>query len=242
MKGFWRRLPLLAALCAAPLGAAPGLPDHAPAKLSELYRFFTLAAGEALRADSPTAQVRLLGRSWELMKSASFPEVEVTLRPFDSQGLKFERAELLFRRLSVDPDALRQWRLVMKDVREVQTRLVFSLRSMGRKLSDAAGRDIKLQADMDAQQVLLTGPGRFLFIPCQVDARCQPLWDEAAKTLRLAAVEQRFGGHRVPRWLWWLGSSPVPSAPVLDLGFSWIPFNIQEVHVGWDHVNLSTNW
>ena len=124
----------------------------------------------------------------------------------------------------------------------MQTRLVFTLRSLALKLGAAAGQDIKLQADLDAQQLLLGGRGRFLFIPCQVEARCDARWDDAAKTLRLVPLEQRFGGHKVPRWLWWLGRSPVPDAPVLDLGFSWIPFNIQEVHVGWDRVNLSTNW
>ena len=72
----------------------------------------------------------------------------------------------------------------------------------------------------------------------------------------LVAIGDRLNGRRRRRgciryilvrglgscWLWRLGRSPVPERPVLDLGFSWIPFNIQEVHVGWDRVNLSTNW
>jgi hypothetical protein len=232
---------LAAPAAAAPL-AAPGLPDHAPAKLSDLYKVFTLAAREAFGAEVQSSQVRIVGRSWELMRDAVFPEVELTLKPFEAQGLKFERVELLFRKLSVDPAALAAWRIKLKDVREVQSRLVFSLRSLARKLSDAAGQDLKLQADLDAQQLLLSGRGRFLLIPCGVEARCQPVWDEGARTLKLAALEQSFGGHRIPRWLWWLGASPVPAAPVLDLGPSWIPYNIQEVHVGWDRINLSTNW
>jgi hypothetical protein len=239
---------VLTALLAAPVAAAaapppaPALPDHAPAKLSDLYKVFTLAAREAFQADLQSSQVRILGRSWELMRDAVFPEVELTLKPFEAQGLKFEKVELLFRKLSVDKAALEGWKVRLKDVREVQSRLVFSLRSLAQKLGQAAGQDLKLQADLDAQQLLLSGRGRFLLIPCGVEARCQPVWDEAAKTLRLSPLEQSFGGHRIPRWLWWLGRSPVPDGPVLDLGASWIPYNIQEVHVGWDRINLSTNW
>jgi hypothetical protein len=233
--------PLLAAPAPAPAEAA-AVPSRPPSKLSDLYKVFTLSAKDALHADVQAWPVRILGRSWELMKGGVFPEVEFTLKPFEAQGLKFEKAELLFRHLVVDTGALQQWRIQLKDVREVQTRLVFTLRSLALKLSGAEGADIKLQADLDAQQLLLSGPGRFLFIPCLVEARCEPRWDDQAKTLRLVPLEQRFGGHRIPRWLWWLGRSPAPEAPVLDLGFSWIPFNIQEVHVGWDRVNLSTNW
>jgi hypothetical protein len=89
---------------------------------------------------------------------------------------------------------------------------------------------------------MLSGAGTFCGIPCQVEANCQFLWDENAKTLRLSTEDESFGGHRIPSWLWWMGRSPVPQAPILDFGFSWIPFNIQEVHVGWDEVDLSTDW
>jgi hypothetical protein len=236
-------LALAAPLAAGtPALAAPSVPEHPPAKLSELYKVFTLAAREAFQAELQSQQVRILGRSWELVRDGVFPEVELTLKPFEAQGLKFEKVELLFRKLTVDKEALQAWRIKLKDVREVQSRLVFSLRSLARKLSDAQGQELKLQADLDAQQLLISGRGRFLFIPCGVEARCAPLWDEATRTLRLGALEQRFGGHRIPRWLWWLGSGPVPAEPVLDLGSAWIPFNVQEVHVGWDRVNLSTNW
>jgi hypothetical protein len=241
---------LLLVLVQAPLAAAgppppapaSALPSRPPAKLSDLYKVFTLAAQDALHAEVQAWPVRILGRSWELVKGGVFPEVEFTLKPFDTQGLKFEKAELLFRHLVVDTDALQRWQIKLKDVREVQTRLVFTLRSLAMKLSAAQGQDIKLQADLDAQQIMLSGAGRFLFIPCQVEARCEPRWDDQAKTLRLAPLGLSFGGHPVPRWLWWLGRAPLPEEPVLDLGFSWIPFNIQEVHVGWDRVNLSTNW
>lgn len=224
---------------AAPLMTDPGRP---PDKLSDLYKFFTAAAEKGLGADFKAWPIRITGRSWELMKTAKFPEVELIMQPFETQGLKFEKAELLFRRMQLDRDRLLNWDLDVREVHEVQTRMVFTLRSLSHKLSEASGKDVRLKSDMDDQVVQLSGPGRFLGIACQVQARCQPLWSEKAKTLRLVPLEQRFGDHPIPRWLWWLGSSPVPKEPVLDLGFSWIPFNIQEVHVGWDHVSLSTNW
>lgn len=224
-----------------PIGT-PGPGGRPPEKLSDLYRFFTYAVRDGLHAEVQGWPVRILGRSWELMRDAKFPEVELTLKPFETQGLKFEKAELLFRRLEIDRDALLNWKLEFKEVKEVQSRLVFTLRSLGQRLARESGKEIKLQADMEEQVIVLSGPGHYLGVPCQVEARCQPLWDEATKTLRLKAQEQRFGGRKVPGWLWWLGASPVPQGAVLDFGFSWIPFNIQEVHVGWDHVNLSTNW
>ncbi len=232
--GIWLALALAPSAWAAPAGP--------PEKLSDLYKFFNQAARAGLGAETTAWPIRITGRSWELLKDAQFPEVELTLKPFEAQGLRFEKAELLFRRMQLDRDRLLSWELDVRELREVQSRLVFTLRSLGRKLSQAAGQEIRLKSDMDDQVLQLSGPGRYAGIACQVEARCRPVWDEKAKTLRLVAVEQRFGGRKVPRWLWWLGASPVPSEPVLDLGFSWIPFNIQEVHVGWDHVNLSTNW
>jgi hypothetical protein len=233
---------LLAPLAARAAVKLPPPPTRPPDKLSDLYKFFGRAASEGLGEEITVWPIKILGRSWELLKGAQFPEVDLTLKPFDTQELHFEKAELLFRRLQLDRDQLLNWKLDVRECREVQTRLVFTLRSLARKLSKAAGQEIRLKSDMDDRIVVLSGPGRFAGVACEVTARCQPQWDEKAKTLRLVALEQRFGERKVPRWLWWLGSSPVPQAPVLDLGFSWIPFNIQEVHVGWDHVNLSTNW
>jgi len=227
------------------LTAAEGeasLPEGAPRKLSDLYKFFAKAVSDGLGSEVQANPVRITGRSWELVRAGSFPEVELTLKPFAAQGLKFDKGEFLFRKMEVDTAALLQWKLQMKQVRQVESRLVFTLRSLGKRLSEQAGTDLRLQADMEEQQVLLSGPGAFCGVPCAVEARCQFVWDENAKTLRLAPLEQTFGGRKVPRWLWWAARSPVPQAPVLDFSFSWIPFNIQEVHVGWDQVNLSTNW
>jgi hypothetical protein len=234
---------LVLAAVLVPLGlnaaASTGRP---PDKLSDLYKFFNQSVRQGLGAEVTAWPIRIQGRSWELLKDARFPEVELILRPFETQGLRFEKAEFLFRRLQLDRDRLLNWELDVREVREVQTRLVFTLRSLGKKLSDSVGEEVRLRSDMNDQVVLLTGPGRFLGVACQVQARVQPVWDEKAKTVILRPLEQSFGGRDVPRWLWWLGRSPVPKEPVLDLGFSWIPFNIQEVHVGWDHVNLSTDW
>ena len=238
--------PLQAAADSASIPAAV-TPARAPSKLSDLYQVFTLAAKDALHADVqawPHA-VRILGRSWELMKGGVFPEVEFTLKPFEAQGLKFEKAELLFRHLVVDVGALQVWQVKLKDVREVQTRLVFTLRSLAMKLSAAQGQDLKLQADLDAQLC----------------------WSERARTLPLHPLP---GGGPLRAALGRPGQDPEPGADGAALrrpppspagcggwaaarrptrrcwtalAFSWIPFNIQEVHVGWDRVNrLSTNW
>ncbi|HTB21635.1 MAG TPA: hypothetical protein VK914_02900 [bacterium] len=217
-------------------------PKEAPHKLSDLYKFFTQALQEGLGADLRSEDVRITGQSWELMRDASFPEVELTLKPFETQGLHFDKGGFLFRKMDVDQQALAGWKLQVKQVREVQSRMVFTLRSLAKRLSDKAGAEVHLQADMEEQQVVLSGQGSFCRIPCAVEARCHFVWDEASKTLRLVPLQQSFGGHAVPSWLWGMGVSPVPAAPILDFGFSWIPFNIQEVHVGWDEVDLSTDW
>lgn len=241
-------LPALLPAAKAPKGISPqarfeaGLPPDAPKKLSDLYKFFTKTVQEGLGAEVQSSSVRVTGRSWELIRDGKFPEVEISLKPFEAQGIKFDKGEFLFRRMEVDSPALIQWKLKLKEVREVESRLVFTLRSLAKRLSDAAGAEIKLQTDTEEQLILLSGPGAFCAIPCAVEARCQLVWDENAKTLRLKTLGQSFGGHEIPGWLWWLGRSPVPQAPILDFGFSWIPFNIQEVHAGWDQVNLSTNW
>lgn len=237
---------LLAAFSIPAPAGAPKLsaPDTSkpPEKLSDLYKVFTQALREGLGADVQAWPVRILGRSWELVRDAKFPEVELTLKPFQAQDLSFEKAEILFKKMSVDHDALQAWKLKLVEVREVETRLIFSMRSLSQKLGKLIGQEVTLKADAEAQTVLLTQRGSYLFIPCAVESTCELAWDDAAKKLTLVPREVRYGGHHIWRWFWWLGSRPVPQVPVLDLGFSWIPFNIQEVHVSWDRVNLTTNW
>lgn len=244
LRRLWAALaaPLFLAFAAALPAAEAPKPNRPPDKLSDLHRFFGRALQKGLGAEVTAWPVRIQGRSWELLRNAYFPDVELSLRPFVAQGLRFEKAELRFRRMQLDRDSLLNWELEVRELREVETRLVFNLRSLAVKLSEQAGQEIRLRSVMDDQVLLLTGEGRLLGLRIPVEARCRPVWDEASKTLTLKPLEQRFRGRVLPRWLWWLAHSPVPKAPVLDLGFSWIPFNIQEVHVGWDHVNLSTNW
>lgn len=234
-------LALSMSVSAAP-AAKPLDTSKPPEKLSDLYKVFTLALREGLGAEVQAWPVRVLGRSWELVRDAKFPEVELTLKPFQTQELSFEKAEILFKKMSVDRDALLAWKVKLTEVREVETRLIFSMRSLSQKLGKALGQDVSLKADAEAQTVTLTQKGSFVFIPCSVESVCTLEWDETAKTLRMLPQEVRYGGHRIWRWFWWLGSRPAPQAPVLDFGFSWIPFNIQEVHVSWDRVNLTTNW
>jgi hypothetical protein len=234
----WAAKPLAKKAAAAKLEAGP----HPPDRLSDLYKVFTQALREGMGAEVQAWPIRIVGRTFELMRDGHFPEVELTLKPFQTQGLSFEKAEILFKKMSVDRDALLQWKLKLVEVREVESRLIFSMRSLAQKLSKAAGQEVTLKADAEAQTVLLTQRGRFFFVPCTVEATCEVAWDDNAKLLRLKAKEVRYSGHLIWRWFWWMGSRPAPAEPILDLGFSWIPFNIQEVHVSWDRVNLTTNW
>jgi hypothetical protein len=222
----------------SPVPAGPKPPE----RLSDLYKLFNQALREGLGTEVQAWPIRIQGRSWELLKDGNFPEVELVLKPFQTQELSFEKAEILFRKLSVDRDALLDWKLRLKEVREVESRLIFSTRSLAQKLGKAAGQELSLKADAEAQTLRVTGKGRFCFIPCTVEADCELKWDDATKQLSLAPRALYYGGHRIWRLFWWMGSSPLPPGPVLDLGFSWIPFNIQEVHVSWDRVNLTTNW
>jgi hypothetical protein len=239
---FCLALGLCAALAAAPAASPePGAPKP-PNRLSDLYKIFNQSLREGLGAEVQAWPIRIQGRSWELLKDGQFPEVELVLKPFQTQDLSFEKAELLFRRMHLDRDALLAWKLHLLEVREVESRLIFSMRSLAQKLSRAAGQDLSLKADAEAQTVRVTGRGRFCLIPCTVEADCELRWDDTAKQLNMVPQTLYFGGHRIWRWLWWLGRQPLPQGPLLDLGFSWIPFNIQEVHVSWDRVNLTTNW
>jgi hypothetical protein len=239
MKTILRTLALLGLMSGVLVSAEAG--SKPPEKLSDLYRLFTQAVGDGLGAKVQGWPVRIQGRSWELMKDARFPEVELVLKPFEAQDLKFEKGEILFRKLQLDRDALINWKLELREVREVQSRFIFSTRSLAAKLSRMMGQEVALKAEGE-DSVFLTSRGRFLFIPCQVQAVCRLVWNDASKQLALKPVEISYGGHKIWRLFWFLGSRPAPVQPVLDFGFSWIPFNIQEVHVSWDRVNLTTNW
>ncbi len=231
--------PSLAAQRAAVLAR---LPASAPRRLSDLYRVFEGALGEGLGVPVRASVVRLWGISWQLVRDARFPKAEVHLKTFRAQGLRFDKADFIFRDLVVDRRALWKGRLELKDVRESQTQLVFTLRSLDQKLASSDGTEPGIRADLEAQRLVLTGKGTFLGLACSTVETCRLVWNPAARTLSLVPVERIFGGRKVPHWLWGLAKGMVPSAPVLDFGASWIPFNIRQVHVGWDEVDLSTDW
>ncbi|MGH7442504.1 MAG: hypothetical protein ACREKE_07525 [bacterium] len=218
------------------------LPKTAPHKLSDLYKVFEEALRQGLGAQVKPESIRIRGQSWELLSNARFPQVEIKLKPFDTQGLRFNKAGFFFRKMDVDRSALWKSRIKVLQVREVQSRLVFTLSSLGLKLAGPSGVEPRLQADMDNQELIVDAQGSICGISCGVESRCHFVWDETSKTLRLVPLERRFGGHLIPHWLWALGKGPVTDKPILDFGFSWIPFNIQQVHVGWDEVDLSTDW
>ena len=50
------------------------LPEGAPRKLSDLYKFFALGLKDALGADVQAWPVRVTGRSWELLRDAKSVE------------------------------------------------------------------------------------------------------------------------------------------------------------------------
>ncbi len=231
-------VPLRAGVAPKP-AAVP--PTKAPEKLSDLYKFFGYAVRDGFKAEVNIWPIKIVGRSWELIETGLFPEVELTVKPFEAQGLRFDKVELLFRHLEIEPEPIQEWKLKLKAVREVQSRIIFNLRSLRERLASQLG-EIKLSADVTEQALVMVGQGRLAMVPLSFEAVFQPRWDEASKKLWLDPIRVRWAGREVPRWLWWLGSGWRWQGPVLDLSESWIPFNIQEVHVGWDRVNLSTNW
>jgi hypothetical protein len=212
-----------------------------PTKLSDLYKFLTLQVRDGLSSTVKVWPIRLQGRAKEILGQGDFFEVEMTLKPFDFQDLSFEKGEILIKQLTVDPDAMKHWQLKIKDYKEVQNRLIFTLRSLEAKLSKTHG-DLKLRADSAERTVEILGHGHFCFIPLDYVSRAGLRWDEKGKKLYFVPKSVSWAGFHVPLWLAWLGSRTIPEEPLLDLSSSWIPVNIQEIYVGWDRINLSTNW
>jgi hypothetical protein len=233
-------LAALPALAGAPKNIEAG--EGPPERLSDLYKLLTLNLRKGLGPDLVAWPIRLTGRSQEIVDNGMFYELEMTLKPFEMQGLNFEKGEIFIKKMSVDREALQHWDIKVLDYREVQTRLIFTLRSLEKKLSLASGQELKLRADSAERTLGLIGRGRFCGIPVAAEATAGLRWDEKGRKLYLEPKAMRFGGFQVPRLLWWLGSSPLPEAAILDLSGTWVPLNIQEIYVGWDRINLSTNW
>ena len=214
-----------------------------PEKLSDLYRFFIQSTREVLGAEVKVKPIRILGRSWVIIPSGKFHEVELTLSEFHLQDLFFESGNILFKRLSIDSEALAAWKMKVMDVRETETRLIFSIRSLQEKLKKYnGGENYVLRTDISAQQLEVSGKGHFLKIPMTFKVKAKLKWDEEKMQLFMVPVQVSWAGITMPSWLWWGGDGALPEGPILDLKESWIPFNFQETHVAWDHITLSTNW
>lgn len=216
--------------------------DEAPDKLSDLYKLLTLNLRKGLSDDLVVWPIRLTGRTSEIVDNGMFYELEMTLKPFEMQGLSFEKGEIYIKKMSVDKEALQHWEIKVLDYREVQTRLIFTIRSLEKKMSLAAGQEIKLRSDSADRIVEIKGSGHFCGIPVLCDARAGLRWDEKARKLYFDPQSLSCAGFNIPRWMWWAASSVVPETPILDLSATWVPLNIQEIYVGWDRINLSTNW
>jgi hypothetical protein len=77
-------------------------------------------------------------------------------------------------------------------------------------------------------------------MPCVAQAGLR--WDDKERKLYFDPKTLSCDGVNVPHWLWWACGHFVPEDPILDLSGTWVPLNIQELYVGWDRINLSTNW
>jgi len=212
-----------------------------PDRLSDLQKYLMIHVRRTLAENISFGPVRLKGRSSDIMAQGNFYELEMSLKPFEFQGLNVEKMEILVKQMRVDAEGLKKWELKVLDYKEAQTRLIFSLRSLEKKLAQEQP-ELRLSADSAERVVEIKGRGRFFFVPAHYETRAAFRWDEKAKKLYLVPKSVSWADFNVPRWLWWLGSGECPSKALLDLSASWIPLNFQEIYVGWDRVNLSTNW
>jgi hypothetical protein len=236
MKQWRGMIGLLVFALALALGAEEGAAAP-PSKLSDLHKFLMRnvqsAFGSAIKG-RPVIQ----GLSNDIIKTGRFRKVELDLQPFRFQELNIERCELVFEHFWIKPQALQQWQVEVEKVGDATSRLVFTMQSLEKKLGPLG--EVKIKPEIATQQLEMLGKGRFFFIPMEYSARAKLHWD--GKKLMLKPQQLSWGGMRVPLWLGWLGSPVFSQAPVLDLSNNWIPFNIQEVHLSWDTVTLSTNW
>jgi len=222
------------ALASLKAGDAPRNP---PSRLSDLHRYIILQVQEALGI-AAKGKPTITGLSTQIARDGRFRKVEVDMQPFRYQELNFEKFELVVEHLWVKPEALKRWAMEIDKAGDATSRLVFTVPSLEKKLEP--GGSIKLKADINAQEFEASGSGRFLFIPMGWSERVALRWD--GKALFLAPRQLHWGALRVPLWLSFLGTRTLPQGPVLDLSGQWIPYNIQEVHLSWDTVTLSTNW
>jgi hypothetical protein len=212
-------------------------PRNPPSRLSDLHRYIILQVQDALGI-AAKGKPTITGLSTQIARDGRFRKVEVDMQPFRYQELNFEKFELVVEHLWVKPEALKRWAMEIEKAGDATSRLVFTVPSLEKKLGPDGS--IKLKADINAQDFEATGSGRFLFIPMAWRMLAVLHWD--GKALYLVPQQLHWGALRVPLWLSFLGSRTLPQGPILDLSGQWIPYNIQEVHLSWDTVTLSTNW
>jgi hypothetical protein len=216
---------------------ADDVPSNPPSRLSDLHRYIILQVQEALGI-AAKGKPTITGLSNQILRDGRFRKVEVDMQPFRYQELNFEKFELVVEHLWVKPEALKRWAIEIDKAGDATSRLVFTVPSLEKKL--APDGSITLKADINAQSFEATGRGRFCFIPLGWREQTVLRWD--GKALWLVPEQLHWGSLRVPIWLSFLGTRTLPAGPILDLKGQWIPYNIQEVHLSWDTVTLSTNW
>ena len=240
----WKKIFSLGLAMAVFAGQARGadFPDREPKYLSDLYKYLTHHLEQGL---SPNLEARhtIIGRSWNTIKSGLFHRVESDLQEFDYQGLRFLKAHFEFRRLQVSQPELMKWNLKVESLKESLSSMVFSLKSLESKMQKSMkDPSLELRADIARQEIIAKGKGSLALVSAGYTARLKPRWDVDSRKLYLDPIKVEWAGMDTPGWLWWAGDGAWPEEAVLDLSESWIPFNIQEVNLGWDRVSLSTDW
>lgn len=222
------------------LGMAKGtLAPDPPDRLSDLQRFMGMQY-QRVFGENVRVKTLILGLSKDILATGRFRKVESELSAFTFQDLRFDKAGFLFDHFWVDPAALSRWDLVLEKVGEAQNHLTFTIPSLQAKISKESGRAVVIKPDVAEQVLELSGRASFLGIPCDAVARTVLAWD--GQNLRLEPRQVKIGKVSLPRWTYWVMRGPWPREPVLRMGSLWIPWNIQELHLSWDKITLSTNW
>jgi hypothetical protein len=210
-----------------------------PSKLSDLQRFMTQQFQEVFGPGLKVHSV-IQGLSKEILATGRFRRVECELSSFHFQDLRFDKAGFVFDHFWVDPKALKSWKLSVDKVGEVQSHLTFTLPSLEAKVASVEGRPMSLKPDVASQEIEVSSKASLFFLPFSCVTRTVLAWDGSSLWLKPRRVS--WGSFGIPRWLYWALRGAFPVQPVLTMGQTWIPLNIQELHLSWDKVTLSTDW
>jgi hypothetical protein len=238
MKKFLRLLFGILLISGA-LGAADKKTPGKIQKLSDLHLYFKNQV-QQLFGTPMKVKIVVHGRSFEVIPTGSFPKLELELGPFDYQDLRIEKSEFILERIQMDPAALKNRQMKMEKVGDSQMRLVLTLPSLKAKLAKTEGEDLQVKADQPANELMLSGRGRFCFIPAGFASRVGLEWEGRSLFLKPSRVE--WAGFKIPRWLWWMGKGAYPKEAVLTLPDGWLPYNVLELHTSWDKIIIATSW